>query len=44
MVGSTYTFVFQAIQGKHADAKKIKRIMDLSEVYGRLEDGSSYKT
>jgi hypothetical protein len=42
-VGSLILSFFKLFKENDANAKKIKRIMDLSEVYGRLEDGSSAK-
>ena len=42
-VGSLILSFFKLFKENDANAKKIKRIMDLSEVYEKLKDGSSAK-
>lgn len=42
-VGSLILSLFKLFKENDANAKKIKRIMDLSEVYERPKDGSSAK-
>ena len=42
-VGSLILSFFKLFKENDANAKKIKRIMDLSEVYERLKDGSNAK-